>query len=140
MKPAVLDKYFVRVLARYDDAGQIDTERFTLKSVGIGTRFARRFVESDTVRGEKVKIGVIARHGEDEIILDRHFTFRRLEPHGMRKDFKHAALEVHGDLAVFYAIFNIWFNPILYMPMNFRAAVHHGHASTTPPKFQRRQC
>ena len=134
---SVLDENFVGVHSRDDDARQIDSGNVALQGVGVDHRLGGGLLgELDAERAQEAEVGMIAGHGEHEIVLQPQLALRRVEQDRIRGDLAHGGVEVRGDFMVLDAIFDVGLDPVLDVGRDGRAAMHQGDARSVTPELQ----
>ena len=68
VKAAVLNKNLVGARAGHDDAGEVDAGHVALQGLGIADGEAVGAFKTDAQLSRKVEVGVVAGHGEDEVV------------------------------------------------------------------------
>ena len=137
MEATVLYEDFVGSRAGYDDAGEIDTGDVAFEGLRIEGGGSVLAVESDAEGFEELEVGVIAGHGEDEIIFECALAFGGAETDGIRGNFLDGGVEGAVDFVMADAVFYVRENPVFYVAMHLVAAMDKGNAGAVPPEIER---
>ena len=85
VEAAVLDENFVGPRAGDDDPGQIDSRHIALQRYRSTTGF-RSGPSSSRRSFKELEVGMVAGQREHVVVLQRDFTFLRLQLHVLRRD------------------------------------------------------
>src|SRR5581483_1055903 len=121
---------------RHDDPGNVDSGHIALQGLRIALRAIVFLVQAYAHAAQEVIVGVVAGKGKYKIILDPDLARKSAQQHAILPDLAYARLEVSLDFPILYTIFDVRFNPILYVWVHAAAAMHQCHPSPAPPQFQ----
>src|SRR5437879_12467159 len=91
VEAAVLNEDFVCPRSRNNYPSHIDSGDIALQRHRIANRAALICRKLDSHRTQKVIIGVISRHGEDEIVLQTNFAVRPREQTVIQSELRRSA-------------------------------------------------
>ncbi len=136
VEAAVLNEDFVCPRSRNNYPSHIDSGDIALQRHRIANRAALICRKLDSHRTQKVIIGVISRHGEDEIVLQPNFALRRLDQNLIGIDLGDRAVEVCRDFPIFDPIFNVGKNPVFNVIVHSQAAINQRYTRAVPPQIE----
>src|SRR5215831_3642699 len=79
---------------------------------------------------------MIAGKGEYKVVLDLAFAFRRAETHRPGKNLLNAAAKIRRHFAVGNTVLDVRLDPVLYVFLDRRAAMHQRDPRPAPPELQ----
>src|SRR4029077_7296932 len=138
VKTPVFDKDLARPRAGNNHSGHIDTGHVAFECIGIAHRPHLGMRQFNSQRLQKFIVRMVSGQGKHKIVLQRAFALRRLDPHRLRLDLQHAAVEVCGDFAFLDPVLNVGLDPVLHVAVDLRPAMHHAYPRSAPPQLQRR--
>jgi hypothetical protein len=137
VKTTVLDEDLIGVHSGHDNPGQINALAFTLQRFRVGVRPFGFGIEADAQRGHEIHVGVVARHGENEIVLEPDLALGGSYTDGIRPDLQHARAEVSFDLASSDPVLQVGLDPVFDLVGDRLAPVDQGDAGAGPVQLQR---
>ena len=75
-------------------------------------------VKADAEALEEGEVGMVAGHGEDEVVMDGQAAIGSFEQEGVRSDFDDIGVEESLDFAVFDAVFDVGLDPVFDVRCN----------------------
>lgn len=136
VEAAVFNEDFVRVSARNDHTGEIDAFALALKRLGVGDRLGRCGIEMNPMVRHKLKVGTIAGHRKDKVILKRPLTFGRFDDHFVRPNLFEAAVEIGFHFTGLDPVLDVGLDPVFDVVMNAGTTMDHGYACPSPKELK----